>query len=142
LANQRSQKAEYLLAGWRCRYLLFLQGSDTRKTGTSCCAVFPQQYNKAMSRLPIVTSQVQILRMEVWVTTGMVVDTGSRQIVGLMDLGEAAPYNNKIRPNTNLPYSVQQRQYRIQFHVGDRSSRNPSQRPTSSIHGIEPGTGF
>ena len=44
-----------------------------------------------MSKLPIVTSQVQILRMEVWVTNRNGVDTGSRQIVGLMDLGESAP---------------------------------------------------
>ncbi len=58
-------------------------------------------YNKAMANLPIVNSQVQILRIEVWVTNRGGVDTGSRNIVGLMDLGESAPYNPKIHPQAD-----------------------------------------
>ena len=44
-----------------------------------------------MSNLPVVNSQVQIMRMEVWVTnrTGATTNT-TRSIVGFMDLGENA----------------------------------------------------
>ena len=49
------------------------------------------------STLPIVRSQVQILRIEVWVTNRQGYDTSSRQIVGLMDLGEAQPYSNQVQ---------------------------------------------
>ncbi len=44
-----------------------------------------------MSNLPVVTSQVQILRMEVWVTNRNGTTTQARQVVGLMDLGETQP---------------------------------------------------
>jgi len=53
-----------------------------------------------MQNLPVVNSQVQILRMEVWVTnrTGSTVNT--RNIVGLMDLAEPSPYNTNIHSLT------------------------------------------
>ena len=45
-----------------------------------------------MKNLPIINSQVQILRMEVWVTNRTGATTDTRDIVGLMDLGEQKPY--------------------------------------------------
>ncbi len=53
---------------------------------------FKNNYNKVMSNLPNVTTPVQILRMEVWVTNRNGTTTNARQIVGLMDLGESNPY--------------------------------------------------
>ena len=43
-----------------------------------------------MSNLPAVTTPVQILRMEVWVTNKNGTTTEARDIVGLMNLGESA----------------------------------------------------
>lgn len=57
---------------------------------------FRANYNKAMQSLPVVTSQVQILRMEVWVTNRTGATTQTRDVVGLMDLGESTPYNSRI----------------------------------------------
>src|SRR5207253_2890327 len=60
---------------------------------------FRANYNKAMQSLPVVNSQVQILRMEVWVTNRTGATTETRDVVGLMDLGESSPYNNRIISN-------------------------------------------
>ncbi|MCW3109265.1 MAG: sprA [Segetibacter sp.] len=57
---------------------------------------FRANYNKAMQNLPVVTSQVQILRMEVWVTNRTGATTETRDVVGLMDLGESTPFNPNI----------------------------------------------
>ena len=48
-----------------------------------------------MSNLPVVNSQVQIVRMEVWVTNKTGATTNTRSIVGFADLGEDSPYNLK-----------------------------------------------
>ncbi len=80
-----------------------------------------------MSRLPIVTSQVQILRMEVWVTNRNGADTGSRQIVGLMDLGESAPYNPKIHSLTGLAYPFNGANSEYTSIVNSAGSRDPTQ---------------
>ena len=53
-------------------------------------------YNKNMKNLPAVTSPVQILRMEVWVTNRTGSTTENRNVVALMDLGENQPYNPNI----------------------------------------------
>ena len=45
-----------------------------------------------MKQLPLVNSQVQILRIEVWVTNRNGATTDTRQVVGLMDLGEGQPF--------------------------------------------------
>ena len=44
-----------------------------------------------MSTLPVIQSQVNILRMEVWITNRTGVTTDARDVVGLMDLGENNP---------------------------------------------------
>src|SRR5690606_6000052 len=53
---------------------------------------FRKNFNQVMSNLPAVISPVQILRMEVWVTNKIGITTETRDIVGLMDLGEHEPY--------------------------------------------------
>ncbi|HEY8388619.1 MAG TPA: cell surface protein SprA, partial [Parasegetibacter sp.] len=54
---------------------------------------FRNNYNAAMRDLPVVNSQVEILRMEVWVTNRNGSTTDTRDVVALMDLGEQNPYN-------------------------------------------------
>ncbi|MDB5247893.1 MAG: hypothetical protein JWQ40_2287 [Segetibacter sp.] len=60
---------------------------------------FRSNFNKAMQNLPVVNTQVQILRVEVWVTNRTGATTETRDIVAFMDLGEGAPYNPSIRGN-------------------------------------------
>ncbi len=59
---------------------------------------FADNYDKALSRLPIVNSNINITKMEVWVTNIGPAVTDNRNIVAFMDLGENRPYNTTINP--------------------------------------------
>jgi len=52
---------------------------------------FRDSYNEALSRLPIITSDVSITRMEVWVTNKTTNFEQSRNIVAVSDLAEPNP---------------------------------------------------
>ena len=49
---------------------------------------FRENYNKALSRLPVVSSNIDINRVEVWVTNKTSNFENSRNIVAFMDMGE------------------------------------------------------
>ncbi len=67
-----------------------------------------------MSKLPIVSSQVQIMRVEVWVTNRNGSTTETRDVVGLMDLGEPVSWNPRIiaNPNNGLPSNDANNEFR------------------------------
>ncbi|MEN8228035.1 MAG: cell surface protein SprA [Bacteroidota bacterium] len=52
---------------------------------------YRDNYNRALSRLPVITSDVSIIRMEVWVTNKTTNFENSRNIVAINDLAEADP---------------------------------------------------
>ena len=54
---------------------------------------FRDHYEGALAKLPIVSSAVNITKLEVWVTNIGAAVTENRNIVALMDLGENDPYN-------------------------------------------------
>ena len=54
---------------------------------------FYDNYNRAMSTLPVVNSNVRILRIEVWRTNVGAAVTQNRNILALTDLGEGVPSN-------------------------------------------------
>ncbi len=87
---------------------------------------FVNTYDSTMHNLPIVSTQVQILRMEVWVTNRTGVTTNAREVAGYMDIGESKPYNptniglaiNPLPDNgDNTLYS---------FLATDPNNRNPA----------------
>ncbi len=68
---------------------------------------FRENYHKAARELPIVNSNVNILKIEVWVTNIGAAVTENRNIVAFMDLGENNPYNTRVfSGNPNLPYTT------------------------------------
>ena len=76
-----------------------------------------------MQNLPVVNSQVQIMRMEVWVTNRSGATTETRDVVGLMDLGESRPYNQQVPGNGGLPANDANTLYLIFFN--QPAIRNP-----------------
>ncbi|WP_018613641.1 cell surface protein SprA [Segetibacter koreensis] len=86
---------------------------------------FRANYNKSMQSLPVVNSQVQIMRLEVWVTNRTGATTDTRDVVGFMDLGEGAPYNTSIQGNGagSLPSNDANNLYRSL--ISNPSIRNP-----------------
>jgi len=64
---------------------------------------YRNNFNTAMATLPIVSSNVNITKIEVWVTNIGAATTENRDIVALMDLGEDTAYNTNI--NQTATYS-------------------------------------
>lgn len=127
LANQRSQKQSLGLTGGSANTYFEFKADDYEENRHFLLAqYFRHNYNTAMSKLPVVTSQVQILRVEVWVTNRNGSTTETRDVVGLMDLGEDHPYNPNIavtNPNRGLPANDVNDVYRrILSDPGSRSS--------------------
>ncbi len=101
VASQKSQQQSLALEGGGLNQKVTKKLDDYDENRHFLLAqYFKDHYNYAMSNLPVVNSQVQILRMEVWVTnrTGTTINT--RSVVGFMDLGENQPYNSNIHSLT------------------------------------------
>jgi cell surface protein SprA len=94
LASQKSQRQSVNLQGGSAAQQFELKADDYEENRHFLIGqYFKNNYNKVMANLPAVTTPVQILRMEVWVTNKNGTTTDAREIVGLMDLGEANPYH-------------------------------------------------
>jgi cell surface protein SprA len=131
LANQRSQKQTVSSQGGAAVTNYSFKADDYDENRHFLLAqYFRNNFNAAMKNLPVVNSQVQILRIEVWVTNRNGVDTGSRQIVGLMDLGESAPYNSHIHSLSGQAYPFNGANTEYTSIINDPTSRNPSQATT------------
>ncbi len=57
---------------------------------------FRDNYDSSLTELPIIRSNVNITKIEVWVTNIGAAVTENRNIVAFQDLGEQNPYNNTI----------------------------------------------
>lgn len=68
---------------------------------------FRNNYERALSELPIINSNINITKIEVWVTNIGAPLTENRNILALQDLGENQPYNPLFSPVTSqpLPYN-------------------------------------
>ena len=93
LANQKSTRQTANLQGGASAQLIDLKGDEYEENRHFLLSqYFENNYNSVMSTLPAVTTPVQILRLEVWVTNKNGSTVNTRDIVGLMDLGEIKPY--------------------------------------------------
>lgn len=94
LANQKSQRQSVNLEGGTAAQQFEFKADDYEENRHFLLSqYFKENYNKVMSNLPAVTTPVQILKMEVWVTNKNSSTRDTREIVGLMDLGENNPYH-------------------------------------------------
>ena len=65
---------------------------------------FRDHYEEALSTLPTVTSSVNIIKIEVWVTNTNTATQNTRNILALTDLGEGTNdwiYNREVHPTSN-----------------------------------------
>ncbi len=128
IASQRSQSQSTTLQGGASLTNYQFKADDYDENRHFLLAqYFRTNYNKAMSNLPIITSQVQILRMEVWVTNRNGTSTQARQVVALMDLGETQPYNPSIRPQTAVPYPGNDANSEYRSIINNPGSRTSTQ---------------
>lgn len=127
LANQRATRQTLGLQGGSANTLFEFKANDYEENRHFLLAqYFRNTYNLAMSSLPAVRSQVQILRVEVWVTNRNGSTTETRDIVALQDLAEKAPFNYPATPGViDFPFNDANRLYRD--IINDPTSRSPSQ---------------
>ena len=89
IANQRSQRETMGLQGGSASQSFNIKADDYEENRHFLLAqYFRNNYNKAMSELPLVQSNIQIQRVEVWVTNRTGATTDTRDVVAFMDLGE------------------------------------------------------
>lgn len=62
---------------------------------------FRDNYDKAMSTIPVLTSAINITKIEVWITNKTNQTVNNRDIVSFMDMGE---HNKKFQPNTVIGF--------------------------------------
>ncbi len=129
VANQRSQRQSMAMQGGASSQPFQIKADEYEENRHFLLAqYFRDTYNKSMKNLPIINSQVQLLRLDVWVTNRTGATTNTRDIVGLMDLGEQKPYRQPpvINPFQGSPYPSNQSNDLYRKLITDPSSRNPS----------------
>lgn len=133
IANQKSQRQSMALSGGASTQRFQKRLDDYEENRHFLLSqYFRDNFNKSMSNLPVINSQFQIKRMEVWVTNRNGQTTNARDVVGLMDIGEPAPHkaSYRTRPlgstniNDQLPDNSANSLYSKLISNG--SSRNPA----------------
>jgi cell surface protein SprA len=57
---------------------------------------FRNNYNKALANIPIISSNINVTKIEVWMTNKNNSTTDSRDVLAFLDLGENSPYNTSF----------------------------------------------
>ncbi len=135
LANQKSQRQSQGFQGGAATQTFEKKLDDYEENRHFLLAqYFHDNYNRVMSNLPVAQSQINVLRLEVWVTNRNGTTTDARDIVGLMDLGENNPFNPTVirNPAFRLPENNANSLYNT---VRGDAFRNPST-VSSALNGI------
>ncbi|MFT3946916.1 MAG: cell surface protein SprA [Agriterribacter sp.] len=128
LASQKSQKQSSSSQGGATVTSFTVKAGDYDENRHFLLAqYFKNRYNDAMKTLPVVNSQVQIKRIEVWVTSRTSATTNNaRNVVGLTDLAEPVPYGAWGGSGNTLELPGNQSNTLYSRIVGNSSSRNPT----------------
>lgn len=106
---------------------------------------FRDNYNGALKNFPIMSSLVNINKIEVWVTNRTGAVDGVRDIIGFMDLGERAPYRQALIGGTLNPVPDNRANQLYDALVLNPSARlqdQATQRVLTLGYGLEIGTDF
>ncbi len=126
IANQKSQRQSMNLQGGATTQKFQKRLSDYEENRHFLLAqYFRNNYNKAMASLPLVNSQAQIKRIEVWVTNRNGQTTNARDVVGLADIGEPQPHNNRWQGSAS-PYPDNSANNLYSTLNNNPASRSPS----------------
>ena len=104
LANQKSQRQSVNLAGGTAAQTFEIKADEYQENMHFLLGqFFENTYNKSMQNAPAITTPVQILKLQVWITNRNGVNIETRDVVGLADLGEINPFSAIPTPLTTLP---------------------------------------
>jgi cell surface protein SprA len=100
LAQQKSTRQSSQLQGGNATQPFEIKADQYEENRHFLLAqYFRANYNKVMGNLPALNAPVQILRLEVWVTNRNGTTTDTRDVVGLMNLGESQLGVNPTNPS-------------------------------------------
>ncbi|MCW3073265.1 MAG: hypothetical protein JWP69_334 [Flaviaesturariibacter sp.] len=134
LANQRSQRQSLGLQGGTASQPFSIRADEYEENRHFLMAqYFRRNYNNALKDLPIVRSNVQILRVEVWVTNRTGTTTDTRDVVALTNLGEADPFGN----TNTLPDN-----YNTQNNLYFTLKNDPQARNSTQVQSVLTGMGL
>jgi cell surface protein SprA len=128
-ANQRSQRQSVSLQGGSNTQPFQVKADEYEENRHFLLGqYFRDTYNTSMRNLPIINSQVQLLRIEVWVTNRTGATTNTRDVVGLMDLAESRPFQQPpvINPIPGDVYPSNGSNDLYQKIISNANSRNPA----------------
>lgn len=127
LANQKSQRQSVDLQGGAASQPFEIKADEYEENRHFLMAqYFRNRYNTVMSNLPAITSPVQLLKVEVWVTNRNGTTTETRDVVGLMDLAEVDPFNPTITPLTTAEQPSNNTNDLYSRVISLPNSRNPA----------------
>jgi cell surface protein SprA len=93
IADQKSQRSSVALQGGAAAQRFEVKADEYEENRHFLVAqYFRKNYKNALRSMPFINSPVQVRRVEVWVTNRNGTTTETRDIVGLMDLGETDPF--------------------------------------------------
>ncbi len=128
-ANQRSQRQSVALQGGSNTQPFQVKADEYEENRHFLLGqYFRNNYNNAMKNLPIVNTQEQLLRLEVWVTNRTGATTNTRDVVGLMDLAEQNPYQQPpvVNPIPGQTYPNNNSNDLYSKIISNPNSRNPA----------------
>lgn len=149
VSQQKSKRASLTVQGGAQTQQFAIKADDYEENKNFLLGqYFHDNYNNALREFPVIRSQVTINKIEVWVTnrTGAVNDV--RDLLGFMDLGEAAPYRQDLQdPGAaaavrNLPTNNTNRLYaELQSQPGARAQGTATNIVTGAL-GLREGEDF
>jgi cell surface protein SprA len=95
---------------------------------------FRNNYNRALERYPIINSQINISKIEVWVTNRTGATDGVRNVAAFMDMGEGTPYKQQLAgPVKSIPNGLPDN-YANQLY--NTLLQNPAARNQGNVTGL------
>lgn len=104
---------------------------------------YHDHYDDALATLPVITSNINITKIEVWATNIGAAITENRNLIAFQDLGERDPYNPKILPRALQTYpSNYNNSLLYQLDYSQVRNINTATNYLTVQQGFSPGTDF
>lgn len=135
VSQQRSKRQSLTIQGGSQTQQFAVKADDYEENRHFLLAqYFRNNYNKALSTYPIISSLVTINKIEVWVANRNGATEGVRNVVGFMDLGESDPYQQSLKGAVkDIPYGLPDN-YANRLYV--QLQQNPGARVQGTSTGV------
>lgn len=145
VSQQKSQRKSLTIQGGSQSQQIAIKANNYEENRNFLLAqYFRNNYNRSLKDYPVIASAVTINKVEVWVTNRTGAVAGVRDILCLMDLGEASPYNPIMTngtPPDALPDNGANRLY-SQLQLSPQGRQQKSATNAAVALGLSQGTDF